>query len=80
MEAAQPKETCNVYNVSGSGYKSYSSDSDSSSTETSKMDIQRKRNEKKVLASLRSFLVVLALSIHSLFEGMAIGRRYLGMM
>jgi len=65
---------CNVYNVSGSGYKSYGSDSDSSNTETeSKSSSQRKRNEKKTLISLRSFLAVLALSIHSLFEGMAIG-------
>lgn len=65
---------CNVYNVSGSGYKSYGSDSDSSNTETeSKSSSQRKRKEKKTLVSLRSFLAVLALSVHSLFEGMAIG-------
>ena len=67
---------CDVYNVSDPAYKSYSSDSDSSSMEAaSKTEIKRTRSEKKILASLRSFLVVVALSIHSLFEGMAIGER-----
>ena len=67
---------CNVYNVSDPAYRSYSSDSDSSSMEAaSKTEIKRTRSEKKILASLRSFLVVVALSIHSLFEGMAIGER-----
>ena len=69
-----PSTKCDVYNVSDPAYKSYSSDSDSSSMEAaSKTEIQRTRSEKKILASLRSFLVVVALSIHSLFEGMAIG-------
>ena len=74
-----PSTKCDVYNVSDPAYKSYSSDSDSSSMEAaSKTDIQRTRSEKKILASLRSFLVVVALSIHSLFEGMAIGERLRG--
>ena len=30
--------------------------------------------ERKVLFSVRNFLIVLALSVHSIFEGMAIGR------
>ena len=30
--------------------------------------------EKSFVASIRGFLIVLALSIHSLFEGMAIGK------
>jgi zinc transporter ZupT len=30
--------------------------------------------EKKILSSIRSFVIVLALSIHSIFEGMAIGK------
>ena len=71
-ERNQPTK-CNVYNVSDPAYKSYSSDSDTSIESASKTEIQRNRSEKKILASLRSFLVVLALSIHSLFEGMAIG-------
>ena len=29
--------------------------------------------EKKILSKIRNFLIVLALSIHSVFEGMAIG-------
>ena len=30
--------------------------------------------ERKVLFSVRNFLIVLALSVHSIFEGMAIGK------
>jgi zinc transporter ZupT len=30
-------------------------------------------SEKKLLTSLRSFIIVMALSVHSVFEGMAIG-------
>jgi len=72
----------NVYNVSSASLTSYTthtSDSDSLSNEpsvgtsSSKSDIKSQRNEKKMLTSLRSFLMVLALSIHSIFEGMAIG-------
>ena len=33
--------------------------------------------EKKFLSSIRSFVIVLALSIHSIFEGMAIGKESL---
>ena len=42
-------------------------------TASYKSDMKSKRQEKKMLTSLRSFLMVLALSIHSIFEGMAIG-------
>ena len=36
-------------------------------------EMKTKKVEQRVLSSLRSFLVVIALSVHSLFEGMAIG-------
>ena len=36
-------------------------------------EMKTKKIEQRVLSSLRSFLVVIALSVHSLFEGMAIG-------
>ena len=29
--------------------------------------------EKKIMATIRNFLIVIALSVHSVFEGMAIG-------
>ena len=75
-ERSESSNKCQVYNVSDPAYKSYSSDSDSSTMEAAtKTEIKRNRSEKKILASLRSFLVVVALSIHSLFEGMAIGER-----
>ena len=32
--------------------------------------------EKNILTSIRNFLIVLALSIHSVFEGMVIGKYY----
>merc|ERR1719347_802150 len=35
--------------------------------------MKNQKTERKMLTSLRSFLMVLALSIHSIFEGMAIG-------
>ena len=38
-----------------------------------KTPISAKAKEKKLLSSIRSFVIVLALSIHSIFEGMAIG-------
>ena len=34
----------------------------------------QKEKEEKILFSLRNFLIVLALSVHSIFEGMAIGK------
>ena len=34
----------------------------------------QKDKEEKILFSLRNFLIVLALSVHSIFEGMAIGK------
>merc|ERR1712227_190386 len=36
-------------------------------------EMKTKKIEQRVLSTLRSFLVVIALSVHSLFEGMAIG-------
>ena len=58
-----------VYSVTHApSSSSTSSDSDSSSTES-----KSQQNEMKLLSSLRSILVVVALSVHSLFEGMAIG-------
>ena len=39
-----------------------------------KTPINAKAKEKKLLSSIRSFVIVLALSIHSIFEGMAIGK------
>jgi len=36
-------------------------------------EMREKKVQQRVLSSLRSFLVVIALSVHSLFEGMAIG-------
>jgi len=45
----------------------------SSSVSVSPSKSSKKKKDSSLLASLRSFLVVLALSIHSLFEGMAIG-------
>ena len=35
-----------------------------------------KSKERNILAAIRSFVIVLALSIHAIFEGMAIGRKY----
>ena len=32
--------------------------------------------ERKFLSSVRSFIIVIALSIHSVFEGMAIGKKF----
>ena len=32
--------------------------------------------EKKIMFSIRNFLIVLALSVHSIFEGMAVGKNY----
>merc|ERR1712106_832963 len=68
----------NVSSASLTSYTAYSSDSDSLSppsviTTSSKSDMKLQKTEKKVLTSLRSFLMVMALSIHSIFEGMAIG-------
>jgi hypothetical protein len=33
-----------------------------------------KAKEKSILSAIRSFVIVLALSIHAIFEGMAIGK------
>jgi len=53
---------------------SSSSDTDSLSYEPSAGSSKSsKKSKRKVVTSLRSFLMVLALSIHSIFEGMAIG-------
>jgi zinc transporter ZupT len=78
----------NVYNVSSATLTSYTSYSDGDSLDVSlpnhlglpvKQKPKRKNTlgnlarEKKILSSIRNFLIVLALSIHSVFEGMAIG-------
>jgi len=54
---------------------SYSSATDSLAIKISKTPGKAKqtRDTRKVLSSLRGFLVVAALSVHSLFEGMAVG-------
>lgn len=36
--------------------------------------LDAKAKEKKLLSSIRSFVIVMALSIHAIFEGMAIGK------
>lgn len=78
-----------MYNVSSAtltSYTSYNSDGDSLDAslslppgiglqvrKSSKKSIGILAREKKIMSSLRNFLIVLALSIHSVFEGMAIG-------
>ena len=39
-------------------------------------EIGNNDRERQVLFSVRNFLIVLALSVHSIFEGMAIGKRF----
>jgi len=77
----------NVYNVSSATLTSYTTHADGDSLDASlpnhmglpvvkqkhKKSTNSLPNEKMILSSLRNFLVVLALSIHSIFEGMAIG-------
>ena len=70
-----------VYSVASASasltsYTSHSSDTDSSQASPSPVlqpDSKSKRSELRILSSVRSFLMVFALSIHSVFEGMAIG-------
>ena len=79
----------NVYNVSSATLTSYTSYSDGDSLDASlpnhlglpvvkqkksKTSLGTRAREKKILSSIRNFLIVLALSIHSVFEGMAIGK------
>ena len=78
----------NVYNVSSATLTSYTTHADGDSLDASlpnhmglpvvkqkhKKSTNSLPNEKMILSSLRNFLVVLALSIHSIFEGMAIGK------
>ena len=77
----QPKIllTCNnlgvphVYSVTQPGLSS-ASNSDSDSTPPASPEHRAERDRRAdILGSLRSILVVIALSVHSLFEGMAIG-------
>ncbi len=79
----------NVYNVSSAtltSYTTYSDDSlDASLPNHMGLPVKQKpkkknrkslsslAREKNILSSIRNFLIVLALSIHSVFEGMAIG-------
>ena len=51
----------------------YHSSSSSSSSPSPPSLVKAKKKDTSMLSSLRSFLVVLALSVHSIFEGMAIG-------
>ncbi|TRY76385.1 hypothetical protein TCAL_02719 [Tigriopus californicus] len=74
----------NVYNVSSATLTSYTSYSDGDSVDTSLPSYMPRPNrtfntleslakEKNILVTIRNFLIVIALSIHSVFEGMAIG-------
>eukprot|EP00095_Tigriopus_kingsejongensis_P009625 maker-scaffold94_size379870-snap-gene-0.13 protein:Tk09625 transcript:maker-scaffold94_size379870-snap-gene-0.13-mRNA-1 annotation:"zinc transporter zip1" len=76
----------NVYNVSSATLTSYMSYSDGDSMDTSlpsymprpnhktpMTTLESLANEKNILVTIRNFLIVIALSIHSVFEGMAIG-------
>ena len=56
-----------------SDFDYHSSSSSSSSPSPSSLMKAKKKKDTSMLSSLRSFLVVLALSVHSIFEGMAIG-------
>ena len=68
-DTSSPAHVPHVYSVT-SVPSSTSSDSESSSTNSTS---NSQRNEMKIFSSLRSIFVVVALSVHSLFEGMAIG-------
>ena len=79
----------NVYNVSSATLTSYTTYSDGDSLDASlpnhlglpvvNQKLKRKSTlgnlakDKKIFTTLRNFLIVLALSVHSVFEGMAIG-------
>ncbi len=75
-----------MYNVSSATLTSYTSYSDGDSLDASLPNhlglpvVKQKKKlapgmdrEKKILSYVRNFLIVLSLSIHSVFEGMAIG-------
>jgi len=49
-------------------------DSDSSHEINIEEVISEKSKQKLFLAKIRSFIIVFALSVHSIFEGMAIGK------
>ena len=75
-----------MYNVSSATLTSYTSYSDADSLDASLPNhlglpvVKKKKSklgldrEKKILSYVRNFLIVLSLSIHSVFEGMAIGK------
>jgi len=67
-----------VYSIpstSLASFNSYSAATDSLAIKHSKTPgkARQARDTRKLLSSLRGFLVVVALSVHSLFEGMAVG-------
>ena len=78
----------NVSSATLTSYTSYNNDGGDHSLDEASLpnhyglpavdtDIKAKTNtdrERKVLFSVRNFLIVLALSVHSIFEGMAIGK------
>ena len=80
----------NVSSATLTSYTSYNNDGRDHSLDESSLpnhhglptvdsDIRTKNHgdrERQVLFSVRNFLIVLALSVHSIFEGMAIGKYY----
>lgn len=63
----------NVVVTSGSGVSSNNNNS-VKKKKKNKPVLSAEAKEKKIMSSIRSFVIVLALSIHSIFEGMAIGK------
>jgi len=64
-----------TFKLSSTSIESYSSATDSLAIKVSKTPGRAKlrRDTRKLLSSVRGVLVVVALSVHSLFEGMAVG-------
>ena len=62
----------NVVVTSGSGVSG--NNNNSVKKKKNKPVLSAEAKEKKIMSSIRSFVIVLALSIHSIFEGMAIGK------
>jgi zinc transporter ZupT len=51
-------------------------DAEKTKQKVGKSPLNAKAKEKKLLSSIRSFVIVMALSVHSIFEGMAIGKSF----
>ena len=66
----------NVVVTSGSGVSSNNNNSVKKKKKKNKPVLSAEAKEKKIMSSIRSFVIVLALSIHSIFEGMAIGKKF----